>query len=365
MLSRRRAVRFLGLLALFLGLSAIAAALLLWSLGGSAPGGRLAAENYPLVRVGMSQAEDYGKYAKAVVEYETASAVPNGREAIFWGTRHDADLATQLSADNLVQPLFAGLPAAGTAAAAPPIAKKFKYRSRCILGDEATKANLLEVLHSRTQPPPSVLFTASHGIGGWPKGDARQKPAQGALLCQDWLGFGKIKPAHYLTAAEVEADARVQGVVAFVFACYGAGTPRYDPYLKDLTGGPEEVADAPFVSALAQRLLSGGALAVIGHIERAWGYSIQPPGVGAQLLPFRNLLGRVMAGEPVGHSTMDFSQRFATHSVELLTQLDPSLPGTRKPTDEALTWTWVKRNDAQNYVVLGDPAVRLQSDELK
>ena len=111
--------------------------------------------------------------------------------------------------------------------------------------------------------------------------------------------------------------------MAFVFACYGAGTPRHDPFLKDLAGGPVEVAEAPFVSALGQRLLSGGALAVIGHIERAWGYSIQPPGVGAQLLPFRNLLGRVMAGDPVGHATIDFSQRYATYSVELSSQLDP------------------------------------------
>ena len=46
----------------------------------------------------------------------------------------------------------------------------------------------------------------------------------------DWPGFGKMKPAHYLTAAEVEADARVQGVVAFVFACYGAGTPMVDDF---------------------------------------------------------------------------------------------------------------------------------------
>jgi hypothetical protein len=150
--------------------------------------------------------------------------------------------------------------------------------------------------------------------------------------------------------------------VAFVFACYGAGTPRYDPFLKEPAGGPMEVAAAPFVSALAQRLLAGGALAVIGHVERAWGYSIQPPGVGPQLLPFRNLIGRVLAGEPVGHSTMDFSQRYATYSTDLLGKLDPSLPEARLPTDGDLAWTWLERNDAQNYLVLGDPAARLRDD---
>jgi hypothetical protein len=44
MLSRRRAVRFLGL-------SALATALLLWALGGAALGGRLAAEIYPPARI--------------------------------------------------------------------------------------------------------------------------------------------------------------------------------------------------------------------------------------------------------------------------------------------------------------------------
>jgi hypothetical protein len=73
MLSRRRAARFLGLSALFLGVSFIATAHLLWQFGRPASHVRLAAENYPLIRVGMSQAEvegllggppgNYGRYA--------------------------------------------------------------------------------------------------------------------------------------------------------------------------------------------------------------------------------------------------------------------------------------------------------------
>jgi hypothetical protein len=318
--------------------------------------------DYAVGRLALDRPEDYGRYARSVVAYETGSRVANGKEVVYWGTRHDGDAATRLSADDLVRPLYEGLPAAAGNEVVPAIAGKLKFRSRSLRGEEATKANLLEVLHSRQQAPPSFLFTASHGMGGWPKGDARQRPGQGALLCQDWPGFGRIKPDHYLTAAEVEPDARLQGLVAFVFACYGAGTPRYDPFLKDLAGGSVELTEAPFVSALAQRLLAGGALAVIGHVERAWGYSIQPPGVGPQLQPFRNLIGRVLAGEPVGHSTMDFSQRYATYSTELLSKLDPSLPEARRPTDGELAWAWIERNDAQNYLVLGDPAVRLRED---
>jgi hypothetical protein len=321
--------------------------------------------DYAVGRVAFDRPEDYGRYAEAVVAYETAAVAANSKEVVYWATQHDEDPATQLSADSLVRPLSEGLPAAGGDPAQLAIAARMKYRTRCLLGEEATRANLLEVLHSRQQPPPAMLFTASHGMGGWPKGDARQRPTSGALLCQDWPGFGRIKPEHYLTANDVEADARLQGLVAFVFACYGAGTPRYDPFLLDRAGGPVEIAEAPFVAALAQRMLAGGALAVIGHVERAWAYSIQPQGVGAQLQPFRNLIGRVLAGDPIGHTTIDFSQRYATYSTELLSKLDSSLPAARLPTDAELVRAWIVRNDAQNYLVLGDPAVRLRVGELR
>ena len=41
-------------------------------------------------------------------------------------------------------------------------------------------------------------------------------------------------------------------------------------------------APKPFIAALPRRLLThpnGSALAVIGHIDRAWGFSIQAPKV--------------------------------------------------------------------------------------
>ena len=52
---------------------------------------------------------------------------------------------------------------------------------------------------------PAVLLTASHGMG-WPKGHANQLAAQGALLCQDWTGFGAVQPSQYLAAADVADD---------------------------------------------------------------------------------------------------------------------------------------------------------------
>jgi hypothetical protein len=316
--------------------------------------------DYAVGRLAFDSPEQYAQYARSVVEYETAAAVPNGREVVFWGPRHDRDAATNLSSDCLIAPLHDGLPPR------PPVAQERGFRMRCLKEGAATRANLAEALHpSAGSAPPAVLFTASHGVG-WPKGDARQRPAQGALLCQDWTGPG-VKPAHYLTAADVGDDARVHGLVAFLFACFGAGTPAFDGFLERGQAAPVALSEEPFAAALPQRLLShprGSALAVVGHVDRAWGFSLQPPGLAPQVQPFRNFLGRVLKGDPVGHATKDFSQRFATLSAELLTKYDRTRPGQR-PSDRDLVWNWVERNDAQSYVLLGDPAVRLRADLLR
>jgi hypothetical protein len=326
---------------------------------------------YAVGRLAFDEAKLYGQYAQSVVDYETAAAVPNQKEITYWGTRHGDNDATQMSADWLLTPLFQGL---GPAPEEQAVASVVAYRSRCFKANDATKANLLELLHARgAAPRPAMLFTASHGLG-WPVEDQRLYTAQGALLCQDWSGFGTMLPEHYLAAGDVADDARLHGLVAFLFACFGAGTPQQDNFLFDRHQPAPVIADRPFIAPLPQRLLShpqGGALAVIGHVERAWGYSIRPlddnfqplANVGPQLVPFRNCVGRILAGEPVGHATKDISEKYAILSTDLLALKDETQPGP-KPSDEKLVWVWVERNDAQNYILLGDPAVRIRVDLL-
>jgi hypothetical protein len=323
---------------------------------------------YAVGRLSFDSIDGYRQYVESVVAYETGGAVPNAREIVYWGPRHAADAATQMSADHLITPLVTGFPpnVPVDEMELSPVADLVSFGMRCLKRNDATRANLAEVFHRGAgSKPPAVLFTASHGMG-WPSEDPRQVPNQGALLCQDWTGFGTIQPQHYLTAADVADDAHVHGLVAFLFACFGAGTPELDDFMRTPAVAPPRLAPKPFVAALPQRLLShpgGGALAVIGHVERAWGYSIKPPGVGPQLVPFRNCLGRIMSGEPVGHSTKDINERFSTLSTFLLEQVDPTstLP---KVSDADLVAAWVERNDSRNYVLLGDPATRLRSDVL-
>jgi hypothetical protein len=311
---------------------------------------------YAVGRLCFDTPEEYTRYAESVIDLETSAAVPTGRSAVFFGTRHDP--STELSADYLLRPLAPG-------------AERWGFAYRELQGEAATRANLGEVFTAPAgTAPPSLLFSASHGVG-WPRGHAAQRATQGAILCQEWPGHGAVAPAHLYTGDDLPADARVHGMVSFFFACYGAGTPERDefchePGLQKPGQPPPTIADAPFVARLPQRLLAhpqGGALAVIGHVERAWGYSILGASGEPQLQPFQNALGAILSGWPVGHAMKDFRQRYAVLSTRISEMLERASYGAALP-EEELAVTWAERNDARNYAVLGDPAVRLRVEAL-
>ena len=189
---------------------------------------------------------EYATYAASVIDYETSQSVPNGKEAVFFGTRHPFDQATKMSADYLVNPLADGTPATGNDPAAPGVAQQWGYQTKKIWGSDATKANLVDaVCQPADHKPPAFLFTASHGMG-FPSGSPAQKASQGALLCQDWPGFGTIGPNHYFSAADVPAGARVQGMVIFHFACFGGGTPDHDQFVHSPGQPPAQIAVESF-----------------------------------------------------------------------------------------------------------------------
>ena len=294
----------------------------------------------------------YQDYAEQLVATELAATPPCSKHVVYFGTRHDLDRATQRSATELVSPLFQGQPGQAN------LARKLGFTQQLFLADQATRANLDRILRSKTEHgTPALLFTASHGIG-FPADDPRLLAQQGALVCQDWTGFGSIKREHWYAAEDLAAETRVAGLIAVCFACYGVGCPQEDQFVFQIGQPRPVIAPTPLVAQLPQQLLARGALAVLGHVDRAWAYSFSASGTPAQTQRFESVLGRLMSGDRLGLATDQFNMAQGAVATRLIDVLENERFGLAiDPID--LSTLWLARNDARNYLVLGDPAVRL------
>jgi hypothetical protein len=319
-------------------------------------------------RIHFDSVEAYAKYARAVVMTEKGE-VKLPRQASFFGAMSAGDKATELSSKYLVHPLYRKL------SKQPPFVRwidegdtkrkiELAWEFELHMAEQATKAKLATLLGGDATP--ALLFTASHGME-FPMGDARQIPHQGALLCSDWPGpnqwRGEIPQDFYFAGEDLTNDANVLGLISFHFACFGAGTPHVDQFAKQAHKSErEEIAPHNFIGALPQSLLSHGALAGIGHVERAWGYSFLSPGVGAQTGVFEDVLLQLLSGDPVGWTTENLNMKYADLAAELTAILEELEydPSYINPYDLAQKWT--AHNDSRSYVVIGDPATRIPGD---
>jgi hypothetical protein len=291
-------------------------------------------------RVYFKTKAEYAAYARGVVD---AAENSSSRRVAFFGPCQDA--GTRVSNDALLKPLI----------------ESVRTRPGCqveeLLGKEATKAALARVLGGKETP--NLLFSAGHGLQ-YGSGDKRQQTYQGALVCQDWPGGGAPLPEHVFSGEDLNEHARLSGLISFLFACHSAGTPALDDF-SSKAGERRNMAPNSFVSHLAQRLLGhpgGGALAVIGHVHQVWQHSFLWRETGSQPQPFLETVNRLLEGGPLGWAMEPLNQRFADLSVALGELLKEAFLGGSLNLD-ALAELWLASQDARNYVIVGDPAVRL------
>lgn len=297
---------------------------------------------YSVGRLHFDDLAGFAAYARSVALAESAPH-PRRRHLVLVGVNHPDDPVTRLSAEQLVTPLGTRL------ATAAPDWTLYHYGP-----EHATKASLARLFGGDLTP--AILLTAGHAAG-FHRGDPRQRRQQGALVTQDWPGplqwCNALPPNFYFAADDLRPDAALHGMIHFHAGSFTAGTPAYgDPH--------EPIADAPFLSALHQGLLghpNGGALATVGHLERAYACSFAGAAT-ARLAVFEVALRRLLAGQPIGAAMEPFNAQYADLTAALHGQLRDARAGLGvRPLELADAWTG--GHDARSLAILGDPAVRI------
>lgn len=309
--------------------------------------------SYAVGRLDLEDPDACAAYAATVLAADRSLDLPAGASPVtqrlhLFATRHPGDTPTALSASRLVEPLNNELRGAAQA-----------WDLAADVGVEATRTRLADLLTGSAAP--DLLFTATHGVGG----RSTHRDLAGALVCQDWpgplAGRGPVDEAHYLAAQHLPADTAVGPKVIFSFACFGAGTPQ----VSDYPGGPDgdgELAETGFTARLPQRLLgarAGGALAFVGHVDRAWSCSFLWKGLEAQVTPFYSTMLALMDGARLGSAMESLTSRYAEIATELTRRLDGYRRLGKRIDDADLVGLWTATHDARAQVVLGDPAIRV------
>jgi len=299
-------------------------------------------------RISFESAEGYAEYAERLVEYERQQ-VPSQRTAAFFGVENRDDLLTSSSVENFIKPLEQMV-----------AEQRRSWGLETYLRHAATKDRLQNLLCGNQKH--SVLFTASHAVR-YRLDSPRQGTHQGALTCADWPGperwQGAMRDEHMLAAPDIPPGADLTGLIAFLFGCYSAGTPRFDSYGFERG---KALAKAPFISPLPRTLLRRGALAIIGHVDLVLEKSFLWLDAEPQLQAYFSVLHEITAGVPVGHAFRHLSQRYAQLAVHAASAARRICRASARQDVEARPLNlhdfklWAAYEDARGYILVGDPA---------
>jgi hypothetical protein len=289
--------------------------------------------------------------------------VETSRQLTFFAPCNQRDVATPLLTNQVVNPLLTEPDVYGRL-----VGQKSKFKLQSFTGESAKKDSLCKIMQGETGRP-ALLFTGSHGKSVTQPDDPALSEFRGSLICQEWIKGVPATPDQVFAGVDITDNSKVHGMIHFMFACYGVGWPEFDNYSRTAAAAPR-IAPAPSLARLPSKLLAhrdGGVLAVLGHIDRAWGWSFESDDGTAQNGDFRLILNDLMAGTRIGDATDSFNSSWGARSIEIAETLQQLQNGDRKLTGDSLKKfanKWVARDDARNYIIFGDPAVRLRTEDM-
>jgi hypothetical protein len=330
---------------------------------------RLASDTF-IGRLCFPAEAGYEAYVQKVLASEKQAPAPSAR-ALFYTVR-DGTAATRVGYTGLM---------------APALSQTREGRedgSFCagdvseIGGGEPVSAR--DFMAAAASDQPTMLFSISNGCGaprgGWESWE-EQRRMQGSMI------FGQKER---LTHEDVARGRFLPGGAWFYFACYGAGTPQrsaYHPWLSALRdlgaygGNVDSVLQSlpgergrPFACALPQAALANteGPLVVMGHVDLAWTFSFQDMGAPGRYRTsrFLDIFRSLVEGKRAGAGYFKLQRFFNQASVDLAEMYHQEARVKVRPAPEEekarrlrKALLWMLRQDLGAYVLMGDPAARL------
>lgn len=334
---------------------------------------RLASDTF-IGRICFPQESDYESYVEKLLRSERSAPEPHSR-ALYYTVR-DGTAATNIGYNGLMVPTI-------EQSRQGQEKNVFSAKEIVEIGD-GENISVDDFLAATNGQSPSMLFTISHGCGapraGW------SSPEDQRLL-QGAMSFGA---GQKITAADLRHRTFLPNGLWFYFACFGAGTPNdsafrhwlaalrdvglYGRNIDSVLHSLPSAQERPFVAALPQAVLANpnGPLAVMGHVDLAWTFSFQDVGTTNKYKPsrFQDIFRTLVDGKRVGAGYFELQRFFNQASVDLSAMFDKDAKKKVKGTeteDDKLRKTrkatlWMLRQDLSAYVLLGDPAARLNID---
>jgi hypothetical protein len=306
-------------------------------------------------RVAFDDTAALSTYVEKLLRVEQATSGCE-REAILFATDHGPGDPTHYSRQYMAEPL------------AKYITERLGVPTTLLAAEDATRDGLLSILQRRR---PALLYTASHGAGSPGAPQEEQELTNGAIVCQDADAAGKPS---LLAAGNVPDVPFIDGGIVFQFACFGCGTPAVSDFNHWL-GKDRLNAEADFVASLPKRLLAHphGPVAFVGHVDLAWLHAFDDPDSPdldeawhPRMAPFVSAVSTLLSPQPVGLAMERMNERFDQGNALMASMYDRQKEGTfpdRPDARRRLVQAFITRSDAQNYMVLGDPAVYVRMSD--
>ncbi len=310
------------------------------------------AKHLAVGRIHFEAAEDYGRYSQLVVDAEEGRLSPR-TGAAFFAPEHADDPVTASNVRHLITPLIDHLQR-----------RHPEWHVESHLQGAATKEKLARLLAGSETP--ALLLTAGHGMT-FAEEDPRQRPHQGALLCQDWPGpqawQQPILRDFYFAGEDLNHDADLAGLISIHLSGFGLGKPLAEETSEDLLpqllhGQSIVSPSGSFLAALPQNLLLRGALAVVGPAGHTWSHTSIGDASGSAESLFGRALSRLISGASVGSAVTAFKRAHIEQALSLADRMENN-NDEKKIYQADTVRLWAILSELESTIVLGDPAVRL------